>query len=59
MLSNCCSAPPIENTDLCGDCKEHASFYPLECPHCGWEFTYEVTLCPHCLQMVPEFVDPF
>ena len=25
-LSNCCSAPPIPETDMCSECKEHAGF---------------------------------
>lgn len=25
-ISNCCGAPPLWETDLCSDCKEHAEF---------------------------------
>lgn len=25
-ISNCCGAPPIDNTDICSKCKEHADF---------------------------------
>jgi predicted amidophosphoribosyltransferase len=59
MLSNCCSASPIENTDLCSACKEHADFYPDHCPSCGVYFDDEVTICSECLATVPDTVDPF
>ena len=30
MESNCCGAPPLWETDLCSDCREHAEFYNEE-----------------------------
>ena len=26
MISNCCGARPLYETDICSDCKEHAEF---------------------------------
>ena len=26
MESNCCGAPPLWESDICSDCKEHADF---------------------------------
>lgn len=26
MISNCCGARPLYETDICSDCKEHADF---------------------------------
>ena len=30
LLSNCCGAPALANTDLCSACKEHAEFFTDE-----------------------------
>jgi len=26
MISDCCGAPPLWESDLCSDCKEHSEF---------------------------------
>ena len=44
MLSNCCNAPIIENTDLCSDCKEHCepilkSKFVMDCRSCMWHMS--------------------
>ena len=30
LISNCCGAPPLWETDLCSDCKEHAEFDEID-----------------------------
>ena len=30
IVSNCCGAPPLWETDLCSDCKEHAEFDDID-----------------------------
>lgn len=30
IVSNCCDAPPLWNTDLCSMCKEHAEFIDID-----------------------------
>lgn len=39
-LSNCCSAPVYEETDICSDCKEHCGKL-YECELCGEYFDEE------------------
>ena len=34
--SNCCNAPVIEDSDVCGECKEHCEDWkPSRCLYCG------------------------
>ena len=30
LMSNCCGASPLWESDLCSDCKEHADFSPYD-----------------------------
>jgi hypothetical protein len=60
MLSNCCDASPIENTDLCSSCKEHCDFYPENCPHCDVLIEdSDLDYCTKCGAEIPLTVDPF
>jgi hypothetical protein len=34
FLSECCGARAIEETDICGGCRDHSEFY-CECEVCG------------------------
>jgi len=62
MVSNCCSAPVYEDTDICTGCKEHC--LPVDdtiCDKCGSDLVVEtndldnegqfsevITKCPNC-----------
>lgn len=34
--SNCCDSKVIQETDICGDCKEHSEIYMM-CADCGYD----------------------
>jgi hypothetical protein len=51
LISNCCSAPLIENAAMCSECKEGCESVTAEC-ECGTPITIEQEasdgLCDRC-----------
>jgi hypothetical protein len=47
MVSNCCGAEIIENTDLCSDCKEHCSDFDNAMCLDGKKITYNGKVVKH------------